>query len=95
MADITADKMRHALNDLKRNRAPWEDVLVDMINEERKEVLTKFDDRFNRCQETAEIPDNWNKAILMLLFKKRIYSIPDVQAIHNFELLLINRRRSI
>ena len=68
---IMKEEVRHALNRMKKDKAPGEDQLTADIlklgGEETIEILTKL---FNKIVQLEKIPTQWNEAKVIILHKK-------------------------
>lgn len=71
MPDVNKEEVIMALSSMKNNKAPGEDdITVELLKEGGEEIITKMCELFNECLKEGKIPDTWNNAIVVLLYKK-------------------------
>ncbi|KAF2893784.1 hypothetical protein ILUMI_12388 [Ignelater luminosus] len=69
--DIIEEEILFALKIMKNNKAPGSsEILTEMIKEAPDIVTAKLQHLFNSCLEQQNIPEGWNEAIMIILFKK-------------------------
>ena len=68
---ITASEVRHAIRQLKENKAPGSDYITnDLLKNTREVLLAKRAELFNECLHQSKIPKDWHTAAIILLYKK-------------------------
>lgn len=68
---ITVFEIKRALEQTKNRKAPGEDgVIIEQIKNGGDAILEILKILFNKCLEEAEIPEEWNNAMIVLLHKK-------------------------
>ena len=69
--EITASEVRFAVRQLKKETAPGPDsITVDLIRDAGESIPIRLARLFNECLKKSRTPEEWNKAILILLYKK-------------------------
>lgn len=69
--EITTTEIRAALHRMSNGKAPGEDdIIIEMVKEGGDEVVEIIEKLFNKCLEESRIPEKWESAIVILLFKK-------------------------
>ena len=69
--EITACEVRLAIKQMKKGKAPGPDNLtVDLISDAGEPIHIRLARLFNVCLKKSRTPEEWNKAILILLHKK-------------------------
>lgn len=80
LPDVIISEIQHALQQLKNRRSPGEDgIIPEMIKAcdgKVHEILTTL---FNKCLHEADVPDDWNNAVIILLHKKG-----DIKKLENY-----------
>lgn len=69
--EINEEEIIHAINSMKKNKAPGgDDIIAEMLKEAQEIVIPQLKHLFNLCIEQQTIPTNWNEAIIVIVFKK-------------------------
>lgn len=71
MPAILKAEVRHAIKQMKSNRAPgMDEILPEMIKEGEETIITELQQLYNRCLEEKIIPKDWKHSITILIHKK-------------------------
>lgn len=69
--EITEAEIQFALSKMHNGKAPGEDdIIVEMVKMGGDPVIQFLKEIFNRCLEEGRIPEKWESATVILLFKK-------------------------
>ena len=68
--EITACEVRLAIKQMKKGKAPGPDnITLDLIRNAGEPIHVRLARLFNECLKKSKTPEEWNKAILILLYK--------------------------
>lgn len=71
ISDITKEKIAKSLSKMANGKSPGEDgVIAEMLQHGGPPVLSLLDKLYNKCINESTIPEEWNNATVVLLFKK-------------------------
>ena len=69
--EITAWEVRLVIKQMKKGKAPGPDnITLDLIRDADEPIHVRLARLFNECLKKSKTPEEWNKAILILLYKK-------------------------
>nr|XP_013189558.1 unnamed protein product [Amyelois transitella] len=69
--EITKEEVMFALSKLKNGKASGEDgILPEMLKEGGEKLLDALIVLFNRCLHSGDLPEGWNSAVVIILYKK-------------------------
>ena len=69
--EITTFEVRLAIKQMKKGKAPGPDnITLDLIADADEPIHVRLAQLFNKCLKESKTPEEWNKAILILLYKK-------------------------
>ena len=78
--EITKDEINNCLKDMRNNKTPGEDdITIENIKLGGTQLLIILCKLYNACLRNSTTPDQWNKAIIVLLHKKG-----DIAQIQNY-----------
>ena len=73
---ITASEVRHAIRQLKENKAPGSDNITnDLLKNTGEVLLAKRAELFSECLHQSKIPKDWHTAAISYSIKKGIKRI--------------------
>ena len=68
---VTPWEVKEAIKQTKKGTAPGPDnITIDLLRKAGKTINRKLAVLFNLCLKHSKVPDDWNTAIIMLLYKK-------------------------